>query len=300
MLRIKRKFVLFFIMLFVMITVLFAMPVLVFAQEEEALEEEVVVEPVPEKITIDISYKDVNASGVVGVKFEFQMDVIYEGEEAKLFEFVKEIPVGWSIEVTPTWFNNGITKFKLEPLKSQSFKIITRPLVLQQPGEYDIDLIVRSVEDGDTLESEASFTAIVKPAGTLKLWTSTGLFSTTINSAKDNNYKLVLENIGTAPVENITISTKDEPEGWQVDFEKELEIVESGEKRELDINIIPSEKTIAGDYLVRFIVTSDESVDYADIRLTVVTPIIWKIVGIALILFVVVGIAFIFARLGKR
>jgi uncharacterized membrane protein len=298
----KKKFILFFIMLFVITAFTLAMPVMAFAQEEEAGtgEDEEIVEPAPEKITVDIDYQEINSAGIIGIGFQFQMDITYDGKEAKLFEFVKDSPGGWSIEITPLALNTDITRVKLAPLEKESFKVTARPLILQEPGEYDINITIRPIEDGGTPEAEANFTAIVKPAGKLKLRTDTGIFSTIIRSGRDNNYKLILENTGSAPVEEITISTKDEPEGWQVDFEKEIDIIEVGEEKELDINIVPSEKTIAGDYMVRFITTSGESTDYVDLRLMVVTPMIWRIVGIALIVVVVVGIAVIFARLGRR
>ncbi len=298
----KKKFILFFIMLFVITAFTLAMPVMAFAQEEEAGtgEDEEIVEPAPEKITVDIDYQEINASGIIGAGFQFQMDITYDGKEAKLFEFIKDSPGGWSVEITPQALNHKITKVKLAPLKKESFKVTARPRVAQEAGEYDINITIRPIEDGGTLEAEANFTAAVKPAGKLELRTASGILSTIIRSARDNNYKLVLENVGSAPVENIVISTKDEPEDWQVDFEKEINIIEVGEEIELDINIVPSEKTIAGDYMVRFITSSGESTDYVDLRLMVVTPLIWRIVGIALIVVVVVGIAVIFARLGRR
>ncbi len=285
-----------------MTAVVFAMPVMAFAQEEESgtVEDEEIVEPAPEKITIDINYHEVSGHGLVGERFEFQMDITYDGKEARLFEFVKDAPGGWSIEITPMSSDIDITRVKLPALKKESFKVIARPRVRQEPGEHDINIIIRPIEGGDTPEAEANLTATTKTAGKLELVTATGIFSAVIRSARDNDYKLILENVGSAPVEEITVSTVDEPEGWQIDFEKEIDIVEVGEKKDLDINIVPSKKTIAGDYTVRFIVTSGESTDYIDLRLMVVTPMLWRVVGIALIVIVVVGIAVIFARLGRR
>ena len=53
-------------------------------------------------------------------------------------------------------------------------------------------------------------------------------------------------------------------------------------------------------YNTEFFVTSKEDTDFIDVRITVVTPIIWKILGIALIALVIAGIAVIFERLGRR
>lgn len=293
--RINKKFILFSIMLFVLITTIFALPVMAFAEEEET-----VVEPAPENLTIDINYQDLNGDGMVGSIFEFKMDVTFEGEGARLFEFVNKIPEGWSVVITAGTSKGDIPKIKLQPLKKESIKVRITALVDQQPGEYDINIIIRPVEDSDTLEAEAVFTAIVKPVGELKFEPSEGIFSSVINSTSNNIYKLTLENTGTSPVENISITSSGDPEGWQVEFEKEIDVIDVGEKKEIDISISPSEKTIAGEYEIRFTANSKESSNSLLVRLTVVTPLIWKIVGIGLIIVVVIGIAFIFARLGKR
>jgi len=293
--RINKKFILFSIMLFVLITTVFALPVMAFAEEDAT-----VVEPAPENLIIDINYQDLNGDGIAGSKFDFKMDVTFEGEGARLFEFVNTIPEGWSVVINAGTSNGDIPKIKLQPLKKESIKINITPLVDQQPGEYDINIIIRPVEESDILEAEAKFTAIVKPVGELKFEPSKGIFSSVINSSSNNIYKLALENTGTSPVENISITSSGDPEGWQIEFEKEIDVIDVGEKKEIDISISPSEKTIAGEYNIRFMANSEESSNSLLVRFTVVTPLIWKIVGICLILVVVVGIAFIFARLGKR
>ena len=69
---------------------------------------------------------------------------------------------------------------------------------------------------------------------------------------------------------------------------------------EIDLIINPPEKTIAGDYMLTVRVSSENSNDSIDIRVTVLTPTIWGWVGIGIIVIVVIGVAVIFARLGRR
>ena len=300
MLRLNKRFILFSIILFILASVIFAMPVMAFAQEEETVGEEEVVEPDPETLIFDINYQDLSGDGTVGATFVFRMDVTFDGEEARLFEFINEIPGGWTVAVNSGATSSDITKIKLQPLKKEVIKVIISALVPQEPGEYDINIILKPIEGSETPEAKASFTAIVKPTGKLQFQPASGMFSAAINSTSDNIYKLTLENIGTSPVEDITLVSGNEPEGWLLEFENEIDIIEVGEKKEIDISISPSEKTIAGDYDIRFRADSEKSSNSFLVRFTVVTPLIWKIVGIGLIVIVVIGIAFIFARLGKR
>jgi uncharacterized membrane protein len=69
---------------------------------------------------------------------------------------------------------------------------------------------------------------------------------------------------------------------------------------EIDAVINPPEKTIAGDYMLTFNASSENSNSSIDLRATVETPTIWGIVGIGIIVVVIIGVAVIFARLGRR
>jgi uncharacterized membrane protein len=171
---------------------------------------------------------------------------------------------------------------------------------MQEPGEYIFKLTLKSVEEGEPLQESVEFKALVKSAGVLSLTTSNGMLNTEVRPDRDNLYILIIENTGTAPVEDISISTALEPEGWLVEFEDNIDILQIDEKMEIEANIIPPNRTIAGDYNIRFIVTSGEDTDYLELRIAVQTPLIWRILGIALIVFVIAGIAVVFERLGRR
>ena len=95
--------------------------------------------------------------------------------------------------------------------------------------------------------------------------------------------------------------TSSEPEGWKIDFDQdEIEVLAAGEEVEIDANIKPAEKTLAGDYMVSFNAKSENAEDNVELRITVETPTIWGIVGIAVIVIVIVAVAIVFTRLGRR
>ena len=81
---------------------------------------------------------------------------------------------------------------------------------------------------------------------------------------------------------------------------EDVESLDAGITEEIDLIINPPEKTIAGDYMLTVRVSSENSNDSIDIRVTVLTPTIWGWVGIGIIVVVVIGVAVIFARLGRR
>jgi uncharacterized membrane protein len=204
------------------------------------------------------------------------------------------------VAVVPGYEKTEISAIKLKPGKMESLKALAIPLVKQEPGEYDIKVTVKSSVEGDDLEATAEFKAIVTATYELSLTTKTGRYSTEVTSGKDNHYKLILKNTGSASIDNITLKST-EPEGWMVEFdEDEIKTLEAGKSKEIDVIINPPEKTIAGDYMLNFSASSENSNKDIDLRVTVLTPTIWGWVGIGVIVIVIVGVAIIFARLGRR
>ncbi len=299
MIKNKRKLLMSIPIIFAIFTVIILFPSLAFAQDEATTEEEV-IEPEPETLTFDMNYSEVNAYGIIGERFEFKVDVTLDAPEEQYFEIEKEIPPGWSIVVNPGSLRVDVPTLKLKPGKKESLTIICRPLIEQEPGEYIFKLTLKSTEEGEPLQESVEFKALVKSVGVLSLTTLSEMLNTEVRPDRDNIYTLIIENTGTAPVEDISVSTPQEPEGWQVEFEDNINILQVGEKLEIEANIIPPNRTIAGDYNIRFLVTSGEDTDFLDLRTIVVTPLIWRILGIALIAFVIAGIAVVFERLGRR
>jgi len=292
-----KALVLTFLTIFTL-SIIMAVPSMVFAQEEEeeAATEEQAPEPLPEELSFDISYPEIKAKS--GETFEFKADLLFKGEEPKTFDIIWEAPEGWYVSVQPAYEQSEISAVKLEPGAKESLKIVAVPLVKMEPGEYNIQVTVEEEESG--INAVAEFKAIVTATYQLDLRTKTGRLNTEVTSGKDNKYYLILENGGSDSIENITLSVS-QPEGWMVDFDsKDIEKIDAGSKKEIEVTIKPPEKTIAGDYMVTFNANSENSNDSIDLRVTVLTPTIWGWVGIGIIVIVIVGVAVIFARLGRR
>ncbi len=308
---IKKKLPVFFILLVFILSILLVVPGVMFAQEEDtaATEEEVEPEPVPETLTFNIVYPEVQGKG--DVPFEFTFEITYEaGDEpfgleedvdAKIFDLTVQYPEGWFAATTPQFQKETeILAVKLTSGQMESIRVVALPLVDQEPGEYDIAATVKSSIEDDPLEGIAEYKAIITATYELDVKTKTGMLSTKITSGQDNHYTLTLENLGSDSIENIALSST-EPSGWKISFEpEEIDILESEELIELDVTINPPPKTIAGDYMLSFKTESESSNDDIELRVTVETPTIWGIVGIAIIVIVVIGIAITFSRLGRR
>ena len=64
--------------------------------------------------------------------------------------------------------------------------------------------------------------------------------------------------------------------------------------------IKPTSDALAGDYDVTFTATSGSATSNVDIRTTVQTSPLWGFIGLALIALVLIGLAWVFRRFGRR
>lgn len=308
----KRKIPVLILMLVFALPLMLMIPGMLLAQEAdeaEAEEEEVIPDPVPETLEFDITYPEIQAE--LGKLYEFQFSVTYdmgdepfgleEDESQKIFDIVVEFPDTWFAATTPQFQKEvEIVAVKLTSAKSETLRVVATPLVDINPGEYVITATLKSTIEDDPLEGTAEFKAIITSTYQMDLKTKSGRLSTEVTTGQDNHYKLKINNNGSANIENIKL-TSTEPEGWRIDFDiDEIEVLEAGEEIEIDANIKPGDNTIAGDYMVGLNVKAENAEDKLELRITVETPTIWGIVGIAVIVIVVVAIAIIFARLGRR
>jgi uncharacterized membrane protein len=269
-------------------------PAAVLAQEEA---------PPPEKIELTASYSKLE--GTSGTSFEFEVDLRYEGAEARVFNLVATGPKDWTTYITPTYpKETRILDIRLEPISpyetygGSKVDIYTAPpfWLMPEPGEYQITLEATSGEVKGTIQ----LTAVVTATYQMSLTTPDGRLNTTAAAGKDNYFSVEVVNGGSAAIDNITFSSN-KPSGWTIEFSpKEIDSLATSASQIVDVNIKPPPKTIAGDYQITLTTNGKQTKDDIDIRVTVETPTVWGWVGVGIIVLVVAGVAFVFMRFSRR
>jgi uncharacterized membrane protein len=293
----KLKVSLIVTIIFFSLSVVLLIPAMIFAADA-ATTDTTTPETIdiPETIKFDVKFPEIQAKA--DTPFSFAADLLYEGDKEQTFDLTATGPDGWYVSIAPSYQESEITAVKLVPGTKESLKITARPLIKQDPGEYDVTIKVKN--EDLKLEAETTFKAIITSTYDFTLTSKTGMLNTKATSGKNNPYIIVLANTGSADIENIALKA-DAPEKWIIKFEPEkIETFKSEETKEIKVTITPPDKTIAGDYLLTFSVNSENVSKNIDVRVTVETPSIWGWVGIGIIVIVVIGVAIIFARLGRR
>jgi len=266
-------------------------------EEEPPVEEEL-----PE-LTLGAKYA--NLRDISGSIFEFEVDVGIDnpGKDAQFFLDATPPSPDWRAEVWAGFYAEdkqvaSITLGRFTAREKIRVRIIPETRYLPEPGEYIVTLEVSSTELG--IKETIDLTAIVTGIYDFSMFTATGQLNTQARAGQDNHFEILLVNAGSQPIEHITF-TSDKPGGWSITFEPdEIDILEPGDRREVNAIITPIEKAIAGDYAITLRAVDEYVADSLQLRVTVVTPTIWGGVGIGIAASVIVGLALLFRRLGRR
>jgi len=246
-------------------------------------------------------------SSYAGAYFSYSIELQYKGgEEPRVFDLKVDVPDGFNYTIAPGYGEGTeIGAIRLEPDKSypDTINVTVRPYLwlVPEPGEYKITVRASS----DDIENSIELKAIVNAAHSLELKTPSGRLNVEATSGDDNYFSIVIINNGSAELENVSFvsKAKDRPSGWSITFNpEEISSLPLGSQREIEVNIKPSGKTIAGDYMVTMEAETESNYawDNLEVRVTALTPTIWGWVGVGIVIVVIVGLMLMFMRLGRR
>lgn len=259
-----------------------------------------------EQIKLNTKYPALSTTA--GSSYEFEVELSYSGGEIpKVFDLKATVPSGFIYQISRSYGGGAnIASIQLDPAKSYSpetIKLTVAPYfwLLPAPGEYKITLEANAA----TVKGSIELKAVVTAKNELKLDTPQGLLNTNATVGKDNYFSFKVKNTGTAALDKINFSqsVRGGPSGWNITFDpKNIDSLPVNSERDVQINIKPPEKTIAGDYEINLKASteSNNASDKLDIRVTVLTPTIWGWVGIGIVVLVVIGLVAMFWRLGRR
>ena len=164
-------------------------------------------------------------------------------------------------------------------------------------GSYPIDVVASA----GSKQLHQQLTVNVIGSYTLTMSTPNQVLSAHGGSGSATQQQLTLTNGGSADITNVQL-TDTVPTNWKVSFDQQtIARIPAGQTVTVTATITPSSDAIAGDYVLTFKASGDQSTNATvDIRFTVETSILGAIAGIALIVAVFVGLWWVFRRYGRR
>jgi uncharacterized membrane protein len=240
-----------------------------------------------------------------GQTLKFTIDLKNETNKPLPTSLVAQAPQGWSVRFKPQFGDQQISSIQVKENGSETLSVEIDTPVTAEAKEYPISIQARA----GAFEASTSIKVSLRGTQDLRMGTlnaggdpASGLrLNTAVTAGKKTPVDFVVGNAGTAPIRNLNFVTKKPSKDWTVEFKPEkLDSLEPGQIREIKMEILAPDRTIAGDYSLGITANSPEVTKSLDFRITVSTPTIWGWVGFGVVGLVVIGLAVVFFRLGRR
>ena len=228
--------------------------------------------------------------------FTFSATLINNTLNDQSYALSASAPTGWSVSFLPSGETTKVAALDLEARTTQGVDIEVTPPENVEAGTYEIPCTATTVSE------KMSFTLSVTITGTygLTLSTPSGLLSTDAVANQETAVQILLTNTGNTDLTNISF-TSSTPDGWSVRYATEvIDLIEAGASVETTAYITPAESSISGDYATVLSATQSNASDTVELRITVKTETTWGIVGVAVIVVLLVIVALIMRKYGRR
>ena len=236
-------------------------------------------------------------SSASGQTLKFTIDLKNETNKPLPTNLVAQAPQGWTVRFKPQFGDQQISSIQLKENGSETVSVEIDTPATADAKEYPIGIQARA----GAFEATTNVKVSLKGTQDLKMGSLAGTLNTSVVAGTKTPVDFVVGNAGTAPIRNLNFVTKKPSDKWTVEFRPDkIDSLGPGEVRQIKMEILAPDRTIAGDYMLTLTANSPEANKSADFRVTVSTPTIWSWIGFAIVGLVVLGLAVVFFRLGRR
>jgi uncharacterized membrane protein len=232
-----------------------------------------------------------------GQTLKFTVDLKNETPKPLTVSLVAQPPQGWTVRFKPQFGDTQISSIQLKENGSETLSVEIDTPARAEATESPVTIRARA----GAFEAASTVKVSVKGTQDLKMGSASGTLNTSLTAGRKTPVDFLVGNAGTAPIRNLSFISKKPNDKWTVEFRPDkIDALNSGEVREIKMEILAPDRTIAGDYLLTLTANAPEVNKSVDFRVTVSTPTIWGWVGFGIVALVVLGLAVVFFRLGRR
>jgi uncharacterized membrane protein len=248
----------------------------------------------PAKLTVTPQLPELR--GTSKSSFEFQLGIKNDSGKKLTVSLSAQAPQNFDATFTEQYGSQELNAVPVDAGQTKDVKLKVTPPNTAAAGDYKVTARV-SAEDASAT-TDLGLTITGQPR--LDVSGREGLVSMRAAAGKETTVPIVVTNTGTAPADDIQLSGS-APSGWKITFDpKTVERIAPNENKEVQAQITPTEKAIAGDYVTTIRASARGESASSTFRVTVTTSTMWGIAGVGIIgiaLLVMVGAV---ARFGRR
>jgi len=231
-----------------------------------------------------------------GQTLKFTVDLKNETNKPLTASLISQVPTGWAIRFKPQFGDTQISSIQLKENATETLSVEIDSPVQAKAGEHPVTVRARA----GAFEASTNLKVTLRGVTDLKMGTTGGTLNASVTAGQKTPVPFVVVNSGTAPVRNLAFVTK-KPDKWIIDFKPDkIDALNSGELREISMEITAPARAIAGDYEITILANSQDTNKSLAFRVTVATATLWGWIGALIVAAVVLGLGVVFVRLGRR
>ncbi len=235
--------------------------------------------------------------GTSGTKFSYTTTLTNNSSENQTYSLTAAgAPEGWAVTFTPSDAGSATSSVPIDAGTSSTITVDVTPSQNVSAGEYPITLTAQSAEE----KLELPVTIKVTGSYALTATTPTGNLSVKTYAGETQDVTLSLQNTGNIDLTGVSLDGQASTD-WEVTFDQDtIDSIPAGQSVEVTAHITPAKDAILGDYVTIITASNDAVSSECDLRVSVQNHTSWGIVAVAIIAVLVVGLAMIIRKFGRR
>lgn len=248
----------------------------------------------PAKLTVSAQLPSLRGSPKSS--FDYTLTIKNDSGRDLTASFAAQAPQYFETSFTQAYGTQELSSIPIKAGESKDIKLSVRPPSTIDAGHFPVTVTVKA-EDA-TAKVALALDVVGQPR--LQVSGRNGLLSARAVAARQSSIPIVVTNTGSAPAENVKLSAST-PTGWKVKFNPAtIDRLVPGKDAQVQALVTPSDKSLAGDYMMSVDATSRGQDASSQFRVTVDTSTVWGMVGAG-----VIGVALLLmlgavARFGRR
>jgi uncharacterized membrane protein len=234
--------------------------------------------------------------GTPNSSFDFQVGIKNQSPDDATVNLLAQTPEGFVATFKEQYGAQELTSLPVKAGETKTVKLSVKPPHDAPAGNYPLMMQAASTA------ASAQTPLVVQVTGQPNLTLSGpgGRLSGEATAGKAETFAFDVGNSGSAPAKAIQFSAN-APSGWKVTFRPDqLPGLDIDGHQPVQVEVTPSEKAIAGDYMISIRANGEGTSTNADFRTTVTTSTVWGVAGLGIIAAAVLVLALAVTRYGRR
>ena len=225
--------------------------------------------------------------------FDYQLSIKNDSGRNLTVSFAADAPKNFEANFTENYGTQQLSSIPVDAGASKDIKLHVRPPSTADAARYPVTV---TAEDAT---AKANLTLEIVGQPQLVIGGRDGRVSASAEAGVQSNIPIVVTNTGSAPADSVELAAT-APTGWKITFEPNtIERIAPGKDAEVQAQITPTAKSLAGDYMANIRATSRGEAANTQFRVAVTTSTVWGMAGAGIIgvaLLVMVGAVLRFGR----